>query len=794
MKISRRNFIALLAGGAAGIHITPVPWKITDDIAIWTQNWPWLPVPPVGAFSHEKSVCTLCPGGCGIEVRKVDERAVKIEGRRDYPVNPGGICPLGSGGLQLLHNENLRFPGPMKRYGPRGSGSYQGITWDEALSELAVRIKNLRQTGRVEALAAVEGYPLRSTMSLMVARFMDAVGSANYFRVPTMVDTYAFVNAMMQGSEAPMAYDLENADFVLSFGCGLIEGWGSPGRMLHAWGLWRETPPRGTIKIVQIESRASNTASKADQWLAPVPGTETALALGLAHVIVKENLYHKAFVEEFTHGFQDWVSEDGRSSHKGFRTLVLEQFTPDYVSAVTGLKADDVTTLAREFVAAKAPIALCGRGKGLLNGSCGEFMAVQCLNALVGNINRAGGVLVHAPLPLSPWPEVKMDSVAMEGRKKNQIDLPENGSYPLGQRPIGQMAEAIHDSERSPVDTLLVFSGNPAYTLPDGGDFQEALKKVPFVVSFSPYRDETALMADLILPDHTHLEKIEDIVWPSGLQYPLYGLSRPVVDPLYDTRHCGDVLIRLAKALGGDVAASFPWNHFEQALKDRTKGLFDAGTGLTRYDESSPPWEGLAGRTAPPKDSRTFDEMWKKIKSRGFWYLPSNGFALSEGLFRTPSGRFEFQAEKIETAVGGLGRQSPLKPEYPLLMLPYEMINLSAGRVPNPPYLNKTLFDHQLRKDDSFAEINPQTAAEYDLEEGSWVVIQSRTGQVQVRMHLFEGAMPGVVYLPLGFGHTSCDDYLGGKGANPNKIIDAGKDPLSGQYIWWNTRVRLVKV
>jgi anaerobic selenocysteine-containing dehydrogenase len=76
MKISRRNFIALLAGGAAGIHITPLPWKVTDDIAIWTQNWPWLPVPPVGAFSHKKSVCTLCPGGCGIVVRKVDERAV----------------------------------------------------------------------------------------------------------------------------------------------------------------------------------------------------------------------------------------------------------------------------------------------------------------------------------------------------------------------------------------------------------------------------------------------------------------------------------------------------------------------------------------------------------------------------------------------------------------------------------------------------------------------------------------------------------------------------------------------
>jgi anaerobic selenocysteine-containing dehydrogenase len=110
IEFNRRNFVKLMVGGAAGIHLTPLPWKLMDDIAIWTQNWPWVPVPPVGEFSHERSVCRLCPGACGIEVRKVDNRPVKIEGRTDYPVNPGGICPLGAGGLQPLHrpHETLR--------------------------------------------------------------------------------------------------------------------------------------------------------------------------------------------------------------------------------------------------------------------------------------------------------------------------------------------------------------------------------------------------------------------------------------------------------------------------------------------------------------------------------------------------------------------------------------------------------------------------------------------------------------------------------------------------------------
>ena len=185
MKFTRRNFIQLLVGGVAGIHVTPLPWKLTDDIAIWTQNWPWVPVPPVGEFNYATSVCNLCPGSCGIQVRKVDERAVKIEGRTDYPVNPGGLCPSGMGGLQLLYDKDLRFTGPMKRVGPRGSGNFVQITWDEALSQVSERIKDLRKKGRPEAVATVDGNTRGSTLSTMAARLTRAIGSPNYERMPS---------------------------------------------------------------------------------------------------------------------------------------------------------------------------------------------------------------------------------------------------------------------------------------------------------------------------------------------------------------------------------------------------------------------------------------------------------------------------------------------------------------------------------------------------------------------------------------------------------------------------------
>jgi len=122
------------------------------------------------------------------------------------------------------------------------------------------------------------------------------------------------------------------------------------------------------------------------------------------------------------------------------------------------------------------------------------------------------------------------------------------------------------------------------------------------------------------------------------------------------------------------------------------------------------------------------------------------------------------------------------------------MINLASGWIPNPPFLYKTLFENQLLKDKSFAAINPKTAGEYGLGQGDEVIVESPKGKVQVRVNLFEGAMPGIVFLPLGFGHTAYDEFLRGKGANPNDIIQAGNDPLSGHAVWWNTRVQLIKV
>jgi anaerobic selenocysteine-containing dehydrogenase len=351
-----------------------LPWKLTDDLSIWTQNWPWTPIPPGGEATHVNSTCTLCPAACGITVRKIDQRAVKIEGMAGHPVNDGGICILGVSGLQLLYGPS-RVKTPLKRVGERGAGHWQPISWDQAVAEVAQKLGELREKGEGHAVAAICGSD-RGTLPQLFSRLLTVYGSPNFFTLPTIHDTYAMTLGLMQGGNPQAGFDVENTDYLLSFGSGILEGWGAPVRMFRANSRWRS----GYGKVVQVEARLSTTAAKADRWMPVNPGSEAALAMGLAHVILREKLYQRDFIKHHTEGFDEW--------QKG----VLAGYAPDAVAAVSGVPAAEIEALAREFARARKPLAICGRGQGNTPGSLAESMAVHALNALVGNLQRPGGV------------------------------------------------------------------------------------------------------------------------------------------------------------------------------------------------------------------------------------------------------------------------------------------------------------------------------------------------------------------------------------------------------------------
>ncbi len=736
MKIDRRSFLAFVLGGAAGTALTPLPWKLTDDISIWSQNWPWTPVPEKGETTYVKSTCTLCPGGCGISVRLVDDRVVKIEGMKNHPVNDGGVCILGTAGTQLLYGHN-RVQTPKKKV----NGKWRNISWDDALSEIAEKLGDLRSSGQSHSLACICDSD-RGTVPELLNRFLTVFGSPNFIRTPSIQDNYELALYLTQGVRAIPGFNIQDSDLVLSFGSGLIEGWGSPVYMFRGHSALKEKGGR----MDQVESRLSKTAAKSDKWFAVKPGTEGALALGLANVIIKEGLFDRDFVENRSAGFGE------------FKELVTDGYSPDLVSKMTGLDVADIVVLAKDFAGARKPLAICGRGAGTIPGSLQDFLAVHALNALVGSINREGGIVAVPEPDYIEWPEVQMDATASTGMQQPRLDGAGSGKYKSTRYLLNRLPEVVNSVQESPVQVLLVAAANPLYTMTDTETVAKAFEKIPLVVSFSSYLDETSAAADLILPNHVFLERYEDVPFARGFPKPFIGLVQPVVEPLYNTRHTGDVIIQLAQKMGGTVAEAFAWDSYEACLE-----------------------ESLA-------------DKWDTLLEDGYWVDSGFSETVQTQEFETDSSKFEFSNSDINALPVYHSVRIPGDESfYPLLLVPYDTMRLASGYIGSPPFLVKALEDTVLKGNDLLVEVNPETAKKLGLSDRKYATLTTPRSSAKVKIFLFEGIMPGIIAIPRGLGHTAYDNFLAGKGANYNALSELLEDAATGLEAAWGVRAKLTK-
>jgi anaerobic selenocysteine-containing dehydrogenase len=760
---------------------------MADDTAIWSQNWSWRPSPERGGTSTVTTICQLCPGGCGIQVQLIENKnAVNITGNPRHPVSQGGICPLGGSGLQYLYGPS-RIETPLQQTGKRGDlKTLKPISWDEALQVLAARLKEMQN--QAPGLVSLSGRR-DGTVPKLFSRFLEAYGSPNYLLMPAAEDAESLGVLLSQGESSPLGYDLENAKMVISFGSNYIEGWGAPVRMMRAFHGWRS---KNAAKVVQVEARGSMSASKADEWVAVAPGTEAALALGLAQVIVNEGIYDRAFVSQHTHGFEE------------FSSLLRKSYTPDKVAEITQIEKGKIVALAQEFARTKPAVALSGWGQGRMQGSLYDFLAVQSLNGLVGSLFQPGGVTRRPPLPLAPWPEVVQDATSRQGTNQTRLDGANGAQFPFPTQLFHNFVKNVNEGNFYPAKMLWVYEANPAHDLADVKPFLQALDKIETVVSFSSFMDETTQLADLVLPGATYLERLEDVPTPPGLQYQVFGLSMPVLNPKFEARHPGDVLIQLAKSFGGSVAASFPWKDYETALKERVEGLATAGRGRVADALGTDPLAGNLNQPLTPNYG-SFDELWEKLTEYACWFDTSEAMPSWDSAFKTPSGKFEFYCQKLRQSVVG-GKDDTYLPHfesvepagdpntYPLLLMPYETLTITNGPLANPPFMTKLLFDFQLKGNDSFVEINPGTATNLGLKEGDRIALETERGALKVRVHLTDAARPGVVFIPTGLGHTAFDSYISGKGVNANEILVAQQERLTGLATWWGTRVKISKI
>lgn len=815
MELGRRAFLKVVAATGAGVAAGRGSSVLGDALEASARA----ERVPGGAESWVTTGCTLCPGGCGARVRVIDARAVKLEGNPFHPVTAGGLCPVGQAALQLLYSPD-RLKGPMKRAGPRGAGRWEPVSWDEAMAMVAAQLRTLRERGEPHGLVLLVG-EARGLVPDLLRRFARAFGTPNVVVEATDTDPTAAALWLTQGIRGPVAYDLENARYILSFGVPLVDGWSAPVRQMRALAQVRQGAPGHRGKLVQIEPRLSPTAARADEWIPIHPGTEGALALGLAHVLVADLLFDRRFVEQHTFGFQDWTDEAGRQ-HLGFRTLVLREYTPAAVAEITGVPPETIRRLAHEFAIFGPGVALGPRtGHPRAVETAG---AIHALNALAGSVDRAGGALVARSAPAPDWPDVQPDSVARKGLAMPRVDGA-GKEFPLAESSLPGLAAAIGRGEPYPVQALLLWRANPAFTQPSPARFIEALSKVPFIVSFSPFLDETARYADLVLPDHVFLEAWHDVPPPPGLPYPVVTVAPPAVEPLHQTRHTGDVVLALAEALGGRVRQALPWTEFREILAESAQALYRSRRGMvfSRHEPIAAPRPLRQLEWAPPPYA-SFAEFEEELIANGGWTDPSYQYGEWARVLRTPSGKFEFysqalrrlveahaQAEgtTVQALLDRLGwivtddraflphyEPPPVRgttgTRFPRPLLPFRVLALGDGRGANQPYLQEILAPHAHVPWASWIELNPETAAELGIRDGEWVWVESPAGRARLRARIYPGIMPGLVAMPEGQGHTALGRYAAGKGVNVMELLEPDVDPLSGAPILM-ARVRVYK-
>lgn len=801
MRFSRRTFLQLLGGtaGAAVVAKGQITSKVSDaadDVKRWaTPEEVMVP-----------SICQQCPGGCGLMVRTLDGEVAGVAGNQYHPVNRGSVCPKAFGGLQLLYDPN-RIKGPLARAGERGK--FRSIGWDEALAMVVSRLSDLRAKNLSHTVAILGGQ-YRGYRDILWRRFAESYGTPNYIRVRCFSpEKPALAHHFMQGVTEPLGYDLADAQFVLSFGAGLLESWLGPVHNSRAFARLRRSSERPRGLFVQVDPRRSPTASKADRWISIVPGTDGILALGIANAMIREGLYDQDFVEQHTFGFEDWLDSSGQQ-HLGFKNLVLREYGLLTVSASTGVPVKSILEIARNLGTLKPAIVIGERGPVYGPDDLHTRMAIHSLNALVGNIGVAGGLRIQGQLPLAPLPTIRQDAAAKQGTAQPRIDGAGEKQYLLVSDAPQRLAERIASGNPYPVNTLFLFATNPLANHPAKEALATALNKVPFIVSFSPFLDESSAMADLILPDHTYLERWQDDQVTHLAGFTCFSIAPPAAAPLHQTRNSADVLLQVAQALGGPMTENFPWKKFEELLKLGAQGLYDSSRG---YVVSAPAEEALRkvlerqGYWVP--EFKDYDAFWNGLLQRGAWWDPTGLPVGTKALLKTSSGKFEFYSTALKQLVDKAVKQEGETASFlstlsdkseDLLFLPavtlhratqtesfslrlntYRLMSRPMGGGRDQPWLLEQPAVHLRASWESWVEIHPKTAADLGIKEDDWVWVESPKGHIKLHAKLYPGTRPDVVHIPL----------FGGEGPNPNDLIANETDTLKGFGLLNKTQVRI---
>jgi anaerobic selenocysteine-containing dehydrogenase len=701
--------------------------ELTPGVAVW-----------------KPSICTACSAGCGVMVRVMEGDAEvirngqlglikmglakKLEGNPNHPVNRGKLCPRGQASIQMTYHPD-RIRHPLKRTGPRGAGEFEEVSWEDAINELAGQLSGLRaakEGGRLVFLSK----PLHGQRKELVERFLAAFGAAPPVYFEAFDDAVVRrANALSFGRPQLPTFDLANSNYIVAFGADFLGTWNSPVAQSIAYGQFRQGRPGRRGKFVMLEQRLSQTGANADEWIYTKPGAEGLLALGLAHVMLREKLRR--------------TEEAGRAGEliSGWRQG-LPDYDPAEVEKRTGVPAARIERLAREMAAHPPAVAIVGGAPLAHTNALGTALAVNALNGLLGSVEKPGGVFFTAPaLPATPY-------------------FPETPSPPGNIEAIHRLIQPLAHGTEDAAKILLVHGANPVFALPANYHVREALDRTPFIASFGSFIDETSALADLILPDHAPLESWLDDIPESGSLEAVVSLAPPAMRPLHNTRAMSDVLLDVARRLDEDIKKQFQWDTFEEMLRAVSQRL---STHLGSIE------------------SKSAEEFWVKAQGQGGWWGNEVSNPSTRKFLTAPRTNARLDDPEFDGA----------EEEFPFHILPFESGAFGDGSLAHLPWLQEMPDALSTAMWSTWVEINPQTAARLGIEQSDLIEVASQHGKLEAPALVSPGIAPDVVAMPVGQGHANFTRYASGRGANPFSILAPLVVAETGSLAWAATRVKI---
>jgi len=830
-RIGRRRLIKLGGGAAVGVAAAAAVSGLgtrsgeheIEANAAGLQEWgraagQWIP-----------SCCNMCGGQCGIMVHVVDGVVDKIEPNNWNPnsytnistdwldgytvaagCKEGGmICAKGNAGAMALYDPD-RLTKPLKRTNPDKSvgadPKWQEISWEQAIDEIAGKMKALRDAGEAHKLI---WFSEDHSFTHPQQDFCALYGTPNYSNHANLCDVArkASFSAVM-GDARPLA-DFIQSKYIMLF------GWNptSALKWIHLGRIIPRAMERGA-KLVVVDPYMSDTAAKAQEWVSIRPATDGALALAMAHVIIRDNLYDKDFVAKWTVGFEQ------------FSAYVADK-TPQWAEAITTVKAATIERLARELATTKPALVDVWSGPGQHSNGVQGGRAIALLNALIGSLDRPGGMIIPDKRG-ARWTQAVPDDKAAVTVKQPRLD--ELSKYPLGHssgvytQSFANIAEG--KGPYQPKMGVIVFQ-NVMMTVPGTQNVAKALAKLETLVVIDTMMSETAMMADYAIPGTVYLERYDlNSHW---VTWSVLGLRQPVVKPIFGQPAEYEFVAALGRKLGlkdksgkdffnigaisgqpiQDLTAWYE-EQLSNELKTGAPGItlaeLKALPGATWIDKKGTTYEKYAEALADSALTTAFYDgdpkadgtlVYSKPKAEGGTLIGVVVDGKAVKGFASKSRRVEFVSKWLADKPDATGK--PVDPlpvhaprdwmpdkDYPLYLINWKEANHTHSRTQNNPWLlNVKPFGPLI--------IHPDTAKKNGVADGDEVWVESSYGRVKGEVQTSRRMHPEVVGVQWGWGHTALGKDAKGRGMAEAPLRPTKGDSLSGQALHKETCVRITK-